>query len=170
MIDFSMTYICLLYCMYIWIWIIGTYGVVYKARNMNTGDYVALKKIRLDVEEEGVPSTALREISLLKSLKHPNVVSLLDVEYSEGRLYLVFEYLDQDLKKYMDSCRTTGMSASLVKSYVYQMLLAIHYCHAQGVMHRDMKPQVSINITLQYIYIYIVDAQCLLMYSESSSR
>jgi hypothetical protein len=53
----------------------GTYGVVYKAQDRTTGDFVALKKIRLEGEDEGVPSTALREISLLKELQHPNVVS-----------------------------------------------------------------------------------------------
>ena len=52
----------------------GTYGVVYKAREKATGEFVALKKIRLEVEDEGVPSTALREISILKELKHPNIV------------------------------------------------------------------------------------------------
>lgn len=52
----------------------GTYGVVYKARDKVTGDFVALKKIRMEVEDEGVPSTALREISMLKELSHPNVV------------------------------------------------------------------------------------------------
>ena len=52
----------------------GTYGVVYKGQDKVTGEYVALKKIRLEKEDDGVPSTAIREISLLKSLKHPNVV------------------------------------------------------------------------------------------------
>lgn len=52
----------------------GTYGVVYKAQNLETGEYVAIKKIRLEKEDDGVPSTAIREISLLKNLKHPNVV------------------------------------------------------------------------------------------------
>ena len=52
----------------------GTYGVVYKAVNKETGEFVALKKIRLEKEDDGVPSTAIREISLLKGLKHPNVV------------------------------------------------------------------------------------------------
>jgi serine/threonine protein kinase len=52
----------------------GTYGVVYKAQDKVTGEFVALKKIRLEKEDDGVPSTAIREISLLKSLKHPNVV------------------------------------------------------------------------------------------------
>ncbi len=119
----------------------GTYGVVYKAKDIRTGDIVALKKIRLEVEDEGVPSTALREISVLKTLDHPNVVKLKDVEHSENRLYLVFEYLDQDLKKYMDSCRRGPIDPLLVKSYVYQMLLGIEFCHKRGVMHRDLKPQ-----------------------------
>ena len=52
----------------------GTYGIVYKCRDLRTGEMVALKKIRLEKEDDGVPSTAIREISLLKGLKHPNVV------------------------------------------------------------------------------------------------
>ena len=52
----------------------GTYGVVYKAQNIETLEYVAIKKIRLEKEDDGVPSTAIREISLLKNLKHPNIV------------------------------------------------------------------------------------------------
>jgi len=60
----------------------GTYGVVYKAQNTQTGEYVAIKKIRLEKEEDGVPSTAIREISLLKNLKHPNVVELKEVLFS----------------------------------------------------------------------------------------
>lgn len=79
----------------------GTYGVVHKARDRQTGQIVALKKIRLEKEDDGVPSTAIREISLLKGLRHPNIVSLLEVIYKEDNLYLVFEYLEYDLKKFM---------------------------------------------------------------------
>uniref|UniRef100_A0A4W4DT22 Cell division control protein 2 homolog n=1 Tax=Electrophorus electricus TaxID=8005 RepID=A0A4W4DT22_ELEEL len=78
----------------------GTYGVVYKGKHKSTGQVVALKKIRLESEEEGVPSTAVREISLLKELQHPNVVRLLDVLMQESKLYLVFEFLSMDLKKW----------------------------------------------------------------------
>ena len=87
---------------------------------------MALKKMRLEFEDEGVTNTGLREISLLKELEHPNVVKLLDVEHSQvpSRLYLVFEWLDQDLKKYMDSCGSNGMNAKLIKSYLYQASLA----------------------------------------------
>ncbi|KAM7334605.1 hypothetical protein ACRRTK_007925 [Alexandromys fortis] len=93
----------------------GTYGVVYKAKNKETGQIVALKKIRLDVETEGIPSTAIREISLLKELKHPNIVKLLDVVHREKKLYLVFEFLTQDLKKHMDSAPTPELPLNVVK-------------------------------------------------------
>ena len=60
----------------------GTYGVVYKAKHKATGEIVAVKRIRLEKEDDGVPSTAIREISLLKNLKHPNVVELKAVFFS----------------------------------------------------------------------------------------
>lgn len=66
-----------------------------------TGELVALKKIRLESEDEGTPSTAVREISILKQLQHPNIVRLHDVIHAEASLTLVFEYLDQDLKNYL---------------------------------------------------------------------
>ncbi|OXB81135.1 UNVERIFIED_CONTAM: hypothetical protein H355_005065, partial [Colinus virginianus] len=119
----------------------GTYGVVYKARNKCTGQLVALKKIRLDAETEGVPSTAIREISLLKELKHPNIVRLLDVLHTQKKLYLVFEYLNQDLKKYIDSSQTGEFPLSLVKNYLFQLLQGVSFCHSHRVIHRDLKPQ-----------------------------
>lgn len=119
----------------------GTYGVVYKAKDKVTGRVVALKKIRLETESEGVPSTAIREISLLKELDHPNIVKLLDVVHSEKKLYLVFEYLNKDLKKFMDESPTTGLPLPLVKSYLWQLLQGIAHCHAHRVLHRDLKPQ-----------------------------
>ncbi|XP_037349510.1 cyclin-dependent kinase 3 isoform X1 [Talpa occidentalis] len=119
----------------------GTYGVVYKAKNKETGQLVALKKIRLDLETEGVPSTAIREISLLKELKHPNIVRLLDVMHNEKKLYLVFEFLSQDLKKYMDSTPASELPLHLVKSYLFQLLQGVNFCHSHRVIHRDLKPQ-----------------------------
>ncbi|KZV42016.1 cell division control 2 isoform 1 [Dorcoceras hygrometricum] len=119
----------------------GTYGVVYKARDRVTNETIALKKIRLEQEDEGVPSTAIREISLLKEMQHANIVRLKDVVHSEKRLYLVFEYLDLDLKKHMDSCPEFFQNPHLVKRFLYQILRGICYCHSHRVLHRDLKPQ-----------------------------
>ncbi|XP_076242195.1 cyclin-dependent kinase 2 [Calliopsis andreniformis] len=118
----------------------GTYGVVYKAKDKLTGKLVALKKIRLETESEGVPSTAIREISLLRELAHPNIVQLFDVVDGDKHLYLVFEFLQQDLKKLLDSVKG-GLDQALVKSYLYQLLKAISFCHLHCILHRDLKPQ-----------------------------
>ena len=118
----------------------GTYGVVYKCQNKETKKLVALKKIRLENEDEGMPSTAIREISILKQLHHPNIVNLLDLIHGEKKLYLVFEFLDHDLKKYLN-LNGSPLSPQLVKSYLYQILLAIKYCHSKRILHRDLKPQ-----------------------------
>ncbi|XP_076161849.1 cyclin-dependent kinase 3 [Ptiloglossa arizonensis] len=118
----------------------GAYGVVYKAKDKLTGKLVALKKIRLEKESEGVPSTAIREIALLRELAHPNIIQLLDVVDGDKHLYLVFEFLQQDLKKLLDTVRG-GLDQALVKSYLYQLLKAISFCHLNCILHRDLKPQ-----------------------------
>ncbi|KAK5175321.1 negative regulator of the PHO system [Saxophila tyrrhenica] len=128
----------------------GTYATVFKGRNGQTGQFVALKEIHLD-SEEGTPSTAIREISLMKELKHENIVSLYDVIHTENKLMLVFEYMDKDLKKYMDSytspSTTSGQSArgaldaGIIKSFMWQLLRGIAFCHENRVLHRDLKPQ-----------------------------
>lgn len=120
----------------------GTYGVVYRARDAGTGGTVALKRIRLDTEVDGVPSTTIREISLLKELDHLNIVKLLDIIHTDNRLFLVFEYLNLDLKKYMEMYQVkNGLPLPLVKSYLFQMLQGISYCHTHRILHRDLKPQ-----------------------------
>ena len=118
----------------------GTYGVVYKCQNKNTKDYVALKKLRLENEDEGIPSTAMREISILKQMKHPNIVKLVDLIHGDKKLYLVFEFMDYDLKKFLDM-NGGPLPPQLVKSYLYQITSAIRYCHSKRILHRDLKPQ-----------------------------
>ena len=124
----------------------GTYATVFKGRNGQTGAFVALKEIHLD-SEEGTPSTAIREISLMKELKHENIVSLYDVIHTENKLMLVFEYMDKDLKKYMDSYTNShsgqrgALEAATIKSFMWQLLRGIAFCHDNRVLHRDLKPQ-----------------------------
>ena len=96
----------------------GTYGVVYKSRNKETQELVALKKIRLENEDEGIPSTAIREISILKQLKHPNIVELKDLIHGEKKLYLIFEFLDHDLKKFLD-LNLNPLPSQLVKLNIF---------------------------------------------------
>ena len=118
----------------------GTYGVVYRAVDNRTGEIVALKQMRLEQEEEGIPVTALREIALMKNLKHTNIVLLKEVITGKGSLTMVSEYLEYDLRKYMDSTRS-GVHPALLKSYAFQLLCGICYLHSNRIMHRDMKPQ-----------------------------
>jgi len=117
----------------------GTYGVVYKAQD-SKGDIYALKTIRLEAEDEGIPSTAIRETSLLKELQHPNIVRLHDVLHTERKLTLVFEFLDKDLKKVLDE-HVGGLSASDTRSFLAQLLKGIAHCHNHRFLHRDLKPQ-----------------------------
>ncbi|GJN88090.1 hypothetical protein Rhopal_001046-T1 [Rhodotorula paludigena] len=119
----------------------GTYATVHKGRSRITNELVALKEIHLDAEE-GTPSTAIREISLMKELKHPNIVRLYDVIHTESKLMLVFEYMDLDLKKYMDSHGERGaLEPAVVRSFMWQLLKGTAFCHDNRVLHRDLKPQ-----------------------------
>ncbi|XP_045164179.1 cyclin-dependent kinase 18-like isoform X2 [Mercenaria mercenaria] len=117
----------------------GTYATVFKGKSRLTDNLVALKEIRLE-HEEGAPCTAIREVSLLRELKHANIVTLHDIVHTEKSLTLVFEYLEKDLKQYMDDCGNI-MSMTNVKIFLYQLLRGLAYCHKRQVLHRDLKPQ-----------------------------
>ncbi|KAG8920004.1 Cyclin-dependent kinase catalytic subunit, partial [Tulasnella sp. 408] len=148
-------------------------------RDITKNKVVALKKIRLEAEDEGVPSTAIREISLLKELDDPNIVrsvvgsvleirtNLLDIVHSDNKLFLVFEFLDLDLKRYMEACSSGGDAANPVtarglgtdvikvprgfstelvavlvrQKFTFQLIKGLHYCHCHRILHRDLKPQ-----------------------------
>jgi len=118
----------------------GTYGKVFKARRLCTGEMVAVKNMKLESQEDGIPATAIREIAVLKELSHVNVVRLLDVHCKPGKLALVFELVENDLKKYMRSvdCR---LAPTTIKHLAVQLCRGIEFCHANRVIHRDIKPQ-----------------------------
>ncbi|KAG8461071.1 hypothetical protein KFE25_003640 [Diacronema lutheri] len=117
----------------------GMYGVVYRALDRITNEHVAIKRVMLDADE-GVPCTAMREISLLKDANGcDNIVRLLEIHVEHGALWLIFEHLECDLHHFLTSTNQ-GLPLSAVRPLLYQLLLAVHHCHANRVLHRDIKP------------------------------
>ncbi|KAK2466241.1 hypothetical protein APHAL10511_001883 [Amanita phalloides] len=116
----------------------GTFGKVYKAQNTITKVHVALKRIRMEAEKDGFPVTAMREIKLLQSLRHENVVRLYEMMVSNGAVYMVFEYMDHDLTGILSQTQFIFTNAHL-KSLCHQMLAGLAYLHHKGVIHRDIK-------------------------------
>lgn len=121
----------------------GTYGIVYKAKDKTTGRLVALKKIRPESENEGIPATTIREILLLKNLRHSTIIDLIEIIHNEDKMYLVFEYVATDLKRLIDQTVGRGecLESSTVKKMAHQLCTAVAFCHARNIFHRDLKPQ-----------------------------
>lgn len=117
----------------------GSYATVYKGYSNLTNQVVALKEIRLQ-EEEGAPFTAIREASLLKELKHSNIVTLHDIVHTRETLTFVFEYVNTDLSQYMER-HAGGLEHRNVRLFLFQLLRGLSYCHKRRVLHRDVKPQ-----------------------------
>mmetsp|Transcript_17763 Transcript_17763/g.44402 ORF Transcript_17763/g.44402 Transcript_17763/m.44402 type:complete len:314 (+) Transcript_17763:751-1692(+) len=118
----------------------GTYGEVFKVKDNVTNEILAMKKMKLHDEEEGIPSTAIREISILKELPHVNVVHLRDVFCTQKKVMLVFEFVESDLKKYMKK-QGGALSAAQVRDFGHQLLAGLDFCHNHRILHRDLKPQ-----------------------------
>ncbi|XP_055920605.1 cyclin-dependent kinase 6 [Eupeodes corollae] len=128
----------------------GAYGTVYRARDRNNpGNIVALKKVRVALTEDGVPSSTVREIALLKQLdssKHPNVVKLLEVCQLLERggqlvLFLVFEHLEQDLSDLIERLPKSGMPPITIQRLSRELLTGVDFLHSHRIIHRDLKPQ-----------------------------
>lgn len=105
-----------------------------------TKELFALKKIYLNSEEEGIPSTAIREIALLKELDHVNVVKLHNVIHYKQRLILVFEYCNEDLKHFISSFKDEDIPMKVIKNFMYQTFKGMAHCHQSKILHRDLKP------------------------------
>ncbi|XP_043544855.1 cyclin-dependent kinase 13-like [Chiloscyllium plagiosum] len=126
----------------------GTYGQVYKAKDKDAGDMVALKKVRLDNEKEGFPITAIREIKILRQLHHSSIINMkeivtdkedaLDFKKDKGAFYLVFEYMDHDLMGLLES-GLVHFTENHIKSFMRQLMEGLDYCHKKNFLHRDIK-------------------------------
>ncbi|KAL8656335.1 MAG: hypothetical protein Q9210_000325 [Variospora velana] len=116
----------------------GTYGKVFKAIHVYTKNLVALKKIRMEGEKDGFPVTAIREIKLLQSLKHENVVQLQEVMVENNDCFMVFEYLSHDLTGLLNH-PTFKLDHSHKKHLAKQLFDSLSHLHRRGVLHRDIK-------------------------------
>ncbi|KAI3418851.1 Cyclin-dependent kinase-like 1 [Globodera pallida] len=118
----------------------GSYGVVFKCRNRETGELVAIKKFFETEDDPAIRKIALREIRMLRQLKHTNLVNLIEVFKRNRKLHLVFEHCDRtvldDLERFPSGCPEL-----LTKSVIYQLFCAVRFCHSRNCIHRDIKPE-----------------------------
>lgn len=126
----------------------GTYGTVFRARDVKTKQFYALKQVKSDCDKNGFPVTALREINTLFSTSHPNIINLREVVVSPklDQVYLAMEYAPHDLATLLESM-THPYSASEIKSLMRQLLSGLSHLHQKWSMHRDIKPS---NILLNH--------------------
>ena len=117
----------------------GAYGIVYKCKNKETGQYVAIKRFK-EVEDDLVKKTMKRELKMLQKLHHPNVVDFQEAYKRKGNLYLVFEFVDKNLLELLQE-HPQGLDPNLIRHLIYQLCKAIKYLHSQNIIHRDVKPE-----------------------------
>lgn len=119
------------------------YGKVYKGVERATGNTVAMKRINFNSTADGVPSSSLREVALLKSLVHPNVVTLREVMFvGDSKVYMIMNYVESNLKAFIKGRQDRDEATNLryTQSYLYQLLRALNFCHFNRILHRDIKP------------------------------
>ena len=117
----------------------GAYGIVYKCKNTQTNELVAIKKF-LD-EYEKLPKKEInREIFTLQISKHENIVKLIEAFVNKGYLYLVFEYAEKNLLQLIEE-KPKGLNQELIRSFIYQICKAVSYLHKKNIIHRDIKPE-----------------------------
>jgi cyclin-dependent kinase 7 len=120
----------------------GTYGKIHKAKDVRTGQIVAIKKSKVsatDLEVGGISFTVLREIKLMQAVRHPNVMSCIDVFADGGVLHLVMEFMDGDLNKIIED-RRMAIDEAHVKCLSSQVLKGLAALHRQWFLHRDVTP------------------------------
>ncbi|KAK9161088.1 hypothetical protein Syun_007429 [Stephania yunnanensis] len=119
----------------------GSFGKVKFARNLDTGDSVAIKVLhKAQLLRHKMVEQIKREISTMKLIKHPNVVKLFEVMASKTKIYIVLEFVDGG--ELFDKIVNNGrLKEEEARRYFHQLINAVDYCHSRGVYHRDLKPE-----------------------------
>jgi len=117
----------------------GQYATIYAGREKATNRRVAIKKIKSVNFMDGIDMSSVREIKALRELRHENVVELVDVYSLRGSLHLVLEFLDSDLEMIIKT-KSVVFSPADIKSWIMMTLRGLHHCHANFILHRDLKP------------------------------
>lgn len=119
----------------------GVYGDVFTAKEKATGKIVAIKRLRPLNDDDGY-KLARKEVGILETMNHPNVISILNVVRNEEQVrYIVMDCMKCDLKRLMKENDSWKMSCAEVKGYMKQILAGVQYCHAGKILHRDLKPE-----------------------------
>ncbi|CAL9228729.1 unnamed protein product [Arabidopsis halleri] len=118
----------------------GTFAKVYHARNLKTGDSVAIKVIDKDrILKVGMTEQIKREISVMRLLRHPNIVELHEVMATKSKIYFVMEHVKGG--ELFNKVSTGKLREDVARKYFQQLVRAVDYCHSRGVCHRDLKPE-----------------------------
>ncbi len=136
----------------------GSYAVVFKAKEKDTNQIVALKKYILqDDEDNGIPESSLRELAILKMCNHPNIIEMLWYDNNNFRYFSMRPYRF-DLKKYLRNVYGTT-PLETVRDLSYQILRGLYYLHSYGIAHRDIKPHNILVHTIEgKVTAVIIDA------------
>ncbi|CAC5385309.1 CDKL [Mytilus coruscus] len=118
----------------------GSYGMVLKCRHKETGQLVAIKKFLESEDDKMVKKIALREVRMLKQLRHDHLVNLIEVFRRKKRLYLVFEFVDHTVLDELEKC-PNGLDENTVRRILWQVLKGVEFCHVHNIIHRDVKPE-----------------------------
>ncbi|ESO04680.1 hypothetical protein HELRODRAFT_191687 [Helobdella robusta] len=113
----------------------GAYGIVMKYKNKQSGEICAIKKFKDVGDNEDMKITNMRELKLLKSLKHENIVSIKESFFKHKKLCIVFEYIPKNVLEILEEY-SDGVPVDQLKWYIYQLCRAVNYCHDRNIIHR----------------------------------
>lgn len=128
----------------------GSYGIVMKCRHKNSGEIVAIKKFLETDDDHLIRKIAMREINLLRKLRHENLVNLIEVFRRKKHLYLVLEFVAHTILDALEQ-HPGGLGEDISREYIWQVFRGLEFCHSNQIIHRDVKPENVLVSTMGVI-------------------